>query len=336
MKKLIALWLVTVMVLTFCACGKQNETTSNTQNEEASEKIKVAACLQSGTISYWVNAQHTWERLAEENNFSLTVYDCKDDATATQDVVDSIILAQPDVAVFFGADVETAVSQSKDIQAAGIPVIMYNMSPDLGQECPSVVMDQSNMGFIAGEAAGKWWKENRDGDQAYIMTVDFFAAGESCALRSYGFVDGFQSIVPEAIHVISVDGNATRSDSLAAVEDGLVAHPECNVFYGINGDSGLGAFDALTSAGITSRKEAIVCACDGSVQECAEIVKGDDETTYLYTVGNSPKMMVEAAWNLAQSMLNGEVDSWSYYAVQQPLSLIDASNAQTFGVTEFE
>lgn len=345
MKRVVAFLMAAVMIFALVACETgsnannangdndvSNSTNDSTGANGSDKKLKVVATLQSSTISYWVNVQHTWERLAKENDFDLTVMDCAGDPEVTQNVVDDIIAMKPDVVAFCGTDESAMIAQVKAMQAAGIPCITYNINPT-EEICPIVNSSNHELGYISGVAAAEWWKENRGNEVPVGCMVDYFASS-GCQDRCAGFIDGFKTVYADFEVACTVDGNATRADSLAAAEDALIGYPECNVFFGINGDAGMGIFDALTAANLATCDKCIVAACDGTEAECAEML--NEGTAYLYSGGNSPRLMAEAAWEVCRMVVNKEIDAYNYYGYPLEFVLVDSSNASTWAVDNFE
>ncbi len=58
-----------------------------------------------------------------------------------------------------------------------------------------------------------------------------------------------------------------KDKAMAVVEDAIQANPDLNVFFGANGDQGLGALAALEAQGRGTIETEIVISHDGSEPE---------------------------------------------------------------------
>ena len=91
-KKILGILLAMTVSFSLIACGSSNSGQDSTGNEEVTEnasveetgnqeeqnkqggedRLQIVATVQSQQINFWLNVQHTMERLAKENNFDLT------------------------------------------------------------------------------------------------------------------------------------------------------------------------------------------------------------------------------------------------------------------------
>ncbi len=347
-KKILSVLLAMTISFSLIACGNSNtnqesngneEVTENKNVEEAGqeetadgEKLQIVATVQSQQINFWLNVQHTLERLAEENNFELTVMDINSDVTTFNNIVDDIIAMNPDGVITCGLESSTLTTQVQRIQAAGIPVVTYNIQPD-EEICPMVVSDQTEFGRVAGVAAAEYWQKNHSDTTPIGGAVDLYSA-PVCALRVQGFVEGFQTIYPDFELAQTVDGGGSRSTSLSATEDMLQANPEINVIFGINADSGLGALDALKEDGRGSAADSLVACVDGTETDCAEL---KDENSALKAVaGNSPRIMAETAWDLLKKVIDGELPANEGYSEYMKIVSVTTDMADQWVQENFE
>ena len=220
----------------------------------------------------------------------------------------------------------------KTLQDAGIPVVIYNISPE-GATCPQVVADQSEFGRVAGTAAAEYWKENHPDTTPVGGAVDLYSAPQ-CKERVDGFVEGFRTVYPDFEVVQSVDGGGSRSVSLAACEDLLQAHPEINVMFGINADSALGALDALREINRGTSADSLVASVDGTEADCAELK--DPNSALKAVAGNSPRIMAEMAWNLLMQVIRGELPANEDYPQSLEIVSVTTDTADSWVKENFE
>lgn len=346
-KKLTALFTAVVLCLSLGACGNSNtekeaespaaEATDSSPEEsvaevEEGERLQIVATVQSQQINFWSNVQHTLERLAQEEDFDLTIMDINSDVTTFNNIVDDIIAMKPDGVITCGLEASTLTTQVKRLQEAGIPVVTYNVQPD-EEICPMVVADQTEFGRVAGIAAAEYWQANHADVTPVGGAVDLYSA-PVCALRVQGFLEGFQTLYPEFELVQTVDGGGSRSTSLSATEDMLQANPEVNVIFGINADSGLGALDALKENGKGTNADSLVACVDGTETDCAEL---KNESSALKAVaGNSPRIMAETAWDLLSRVIKGELAANEGYSENMEIVSVTSDQADNWVAENFE
>ncbi|TCS72872.1 ribose transport system substrate-binding protein [Muricomes intestini] len=340
-KKIVAVVTMIALCLSMAACGKttsdsnsesQKSGTSSSTESDSKDKLQIVATVQSQQINFWSNVQHTLERLAEENNFDLTVMDINSDVTTFNNIIDDIISMRPDGVITCGLESSTLTTQVKKLQEADIPVVTYNMQPDK-EICPMVITDHEEFGKVAGVAAAEYWKKQHPDTKPVGGAVDLYSA-PVCALRVQGFEEGFQTVYPDFEVLQSVDGAGSRSTSLSAAEDMLQANPDINVIFGINADSGLGALDALKENGKGNVEDSLVACVDGTETDCAELKNPDSALKAV--AGNSPRIMAETAWKLLSSVLDGDLPAKEGHAERMEIVSVTPDQADSWVKENFE
>jgi simple sugar transport system substrate-binding protein/ribose transport system substrate-binding protein len=157
--------------------------------------------------------------------------------------------------------------------------------------------DNTNMGATAGEAAGKYIRDNLGG-RAKIAIVQFKSllpnqSGE----RVNGFMDAVKKIAPNVEFV--ADQDAWLQDrAVQVVWDMLTANNEINVIYGANDGGTIGAVMAVKNAGLAGK--CVVFGIDTGDQQLAmlrdrdnilQAVVGQDPYTQGY---NAMKVLINA------------------------------------------
>lgn len=342
MKRMLSIILCLVLALSLAACGSNpnppagpsgsGADRAETNTPAEGDKPVIVTILQSQQITFWQHIMNTWERLAEENNFEIVFMDANSDVSTFQNCVDDILILKPDGAAICGVDGATMANQVKLLQDAGIPTIAYNITPD-EQVCPIVLADNFQLGYLSGKAGGEWWSENRSGDTPVGASLTIIG-NTICQDRVDGFAAGFKESCPDFTIAADLNGNATRAESLNATLDVLQAHPEANVFFGINGDSALGALDALKESGLGTSDISLVCGIDATEGECQEMK--DPDSALRLSAGNSPKLMAEAAYYLLRECMDGTRDAFSYSEYPLDYVLVTSENADTWTKEHFE
>ena len=140
-------------------------------------------------------------------------------------------------------------------------IVICEGSPTDG--CYSLVsIDDYTAGWNVGVWAANYAIENFDG-VARVLDIGLPALSTTVN-RSQGFMDGLQSVLPEAELVQSVDGSGLKDAAVAVAADALTANPDVNIIFGINDDSALGGLQAYEAAGLdTSNLLVVGFGCEG-------------------------------------------------------------------------
>ena len=125
----------------------------------------------------------------------------------------------------------------------GLPIIAESEMIDKAQY---VGIDH----FQASFALGKWVAQNiptLNGEPRRVLDVTYYFP--HTRERSQAFMEGLTEHLPSAQRVLSVDGQALKSETYMLVKDALAVHPEINLIFAINDDSALGALEACRDMG---------------------------------------------------------------------------------------
>jgi len=160
----------------------------------------------------------------------------------------------------------------KMCRKASIPLICDG-SPQPVEEgvVPFIGTDSRGGGRFAGEFAGKWINENLGGSAKVLgLTLPTFT---DCVARNEGFNEALFETATGKITLIEENGHGLRAKGLEVGENVLQAHPDLDVIFGCNDDSGLGAMSAAQAAGKDPEKF-LVIGFDGTLGAFNEIKKG--------------------------------------------------------------
>lgn len=94
---------------------------------------------------------------------------------------------------------------------------------------------------------------------------------------------------------------------MAVVEDAIQANPDLNVFFGANGDQGLGALAALEAQGRGTIETEIVISHDGSEPELLKKIADSNSALKKIANANLPKKnLAEATIDTILEIINGK------------------------------
>lgn len=345
MKKILAWVLVLVFALSLVACGSnakpaesaKSDSTAQVAKEEPKKEEPKKEEKQKQIVLTVMTQQHAyfqgiikrWQSLAVENNFKLTVMDPNFDNTKAQKIVEDIIALKPDGVAFAPLESKMGVQMVKQIMDAGIKVVPYNIAPSelLG---PTVVGGNYQGGVTAGENAARIWKE-KHADVKPVVGIISVVGIKEVDDRVNGFLEGFNKTYPDVKPVQTVNGEGKRDKSLKVCEDMLQAHPDINIVYGINDDSGLGALDALKEVKKNTIDKALVAAIDGSEAALIEVKK--PESALKVDVGNPTKEMAEITWDALKKVMNENYNEKK--AIPVPFQYIAPEKADEWLAAQF-
>lgn len=132
----------------------------------------------------------------------------------------------------------------------GVPVVV-EANPVEGMKTLVAICD-----YDAGYALGQW--VGRNISQAAGQPLRVLDMGlptlRPCLLRSDGFIEGLQSIQPDAAYIARPNGEGSKIIAKRQASDVFVKHKDIDVIFAMDDETGQGAFEAYREAGLdTSR-----------------------------------------------------------------------------------
>lgn len=255
------------------------------------KKLKIGVIYLTAEHPYYqAHAKHT-QAYAKQKGFDLIELDGKVDQALMTSQMENLIAQKVDGIVYCLWEGKAASADINAAQKAGIPVVTFAIPHDRATaNCPFVGIDEVSAGAIGGEAAGKYFKKVFPGKKAKIVVVEGTGLKASTD-RSDGFIKGFTKVVPDAQLVKRLNGEVKKDKAMAVTEDLLQTNPDANVFYGSNGDQGLGALAALEANGRGTIKTELVVSHDGSEPEVLKIA--DPNSALKCAVANQPRELAK-------------------------------------------
>jgi ribose transport system substrate-binding protein len=132
----------------------------------------------------------------------------------------------------------------------GIPVVV-EANPVRGMKTLVAICD-----YDAGYALGQWVGQNiRQASGQSLKVLDMgLPTLRPCLLRSDGFIEGLQSIQPEASYSARLNGEGSRIIAGRRADRLFAEHKDIDVIFAMDDETGQGAFEAYREAGLdTSR-----------------------------------------------------------------------------------
>lgn len=151
--------------------------------------------------------------------------------------------------------------------AAGIPIMSIARHADSPHQTLYIAMDEHRIGRDIAD-----WLIEAVGGSGKIAMI----SGPSGAATFRNLADGFKERAAETPGIeiaFESTGPLTRERGLSVAEDILVAHPDVRGIYGANDELGLGAAQAVGSAGVLD--QVVVTGMNGIPPALAAVRRGD-------------------------------------------------------------
>lgn len=263
MKKLIALGLMLVMVLSMAACGSQagEETDSSpeaasetetepadTAEESADEEIVVGVVVNNLQHVYFNRIKASMEAEAEALGITLELIDGAGDSAVQLSAVQDFIAEGVDAIAVAFCQTDGSSSIVELANEADIPFFTFDVQADGGEVVSYCATDN----YLGGQMAAQYCLENILTDGTGSCVIIPYDEVESCRNRAQGFIDYMAENAPD----MQVDSIASFSgDRLIAYsnfQDALTSMGAENIdfVFGVGDDAVLGAITACEEAGV--------------------------------------------------------------------------------------
>lgn len=211
---------------------------------------------------------------AAKHGYDVIVVSGGSKAQTQSDQIDDFIAKGVAAIVLNPCDSKAVGPVIKRANDAGIPVFTNDLSyvGDEGEVVCHIATDNYQGGRLAGEAMVKVL-----GASGGKVAILHYPQAESCQQR----VKGFTEVIDEhnaggnggKIEIVTtLDGGGNRRKGNAAAEAAIQAHPDLSAIFAINDPSGLGAYEALSDAGLT--EQVTIIAFDAELAGKKAILEG--------------------------------------------------------------
>lgn len=296
MKKLVALILSLMLILSVCAFAEETHT------------IALANINEKGVFGKLV--KKGFEEACEARGWNLVYVDNNSDGqTAVNNA--NIITLRDDVEFVVDMNVDASVGQTiMDIfNDAGIPVLAVDISLP---GAPFFGIDSAAMGTYNGEWMAEWIKENWEGSCDYVVLITQIASGDEVNLRVRNSATAMQEAGIEIGEVVEIEGQNDTAVTQQRFSDFLTAHPETEkiVVFTINENAGTGVHAAAATADREWDVRVMTSNCSTPFVEQMYEVAG--ETSFMAACANYPEHYGEQCCELIQSYFDGATLEGTY------------------------
>ena len=256
MKKILAMLIAVMMVLTMCAAIA--ETTGDTEGVQASPEFyagadmsvlegkKLGITIQSLQNAYWAGVMTALEKILTDAGAEYTLVAC-DDSSATQiGQIENFISSGCDLIMAHPSDAAAIEDVCAQAREAGIKVMCWD--DPMENTDANWILDNHYLGNAIGQLAGQFINEHYDADNKAEVIVIGYPQTKVLLEREEGIMEGLAEVADGNYEIIANQAGIIASDVQTAVETTLQAHPDAKVVAGIGAGAMIGADEALNIA----------------------------------------------------------------------------------------
>ena len=314
MKKILALVMALVLVLSLAAC--QNSSGSTTGGD--SEKKSIGICIYKFDDNFMTTYRKNLEDSLKAKGYDVTIVDGNNDQAKQTEQINTFISQGVDALIINPVMTTAADAIVNQVKAAGIPTVFINREPtaeimQLWDKIAYVGCDAAQSGTFQGELILETANKgdiNGDGVISYIM----IQGDPENVDAKYRTEFSIKALEDAGITVECLDdqvGNWATDKGQQIAANALSAHGDkIDVIFCNNDGMALGAAAAITAAGRTVGEDIYLLGVD-ALEECQEMVKNGTMTG---TVLNDHVGQSHKAVDVAVQALNGEAID-NYYWV---------------------
>jgi ribose transport system substrate-binding protein len=323
MKKPIILVLVLSMLFSLTACTQQEANPAQKPPEGDEGKNYVFGMTTMGEASFWDAVESGILSVLHEGDELIFVEGRHGDAAYQQSIIEDFIAQGVDLVFYNPTDSQASLASLELLKEAGIPIINFDSKcADLSYCLTYCATDNYNAGVVVAE---HMMKEHPEGGKVGVIE---YVAVESASIRSQGFVDTITASGKWEI-VAQLDGGNTTDGALPVAEDILTAHPDIDCIFTANDEMGLGAYSAITNAGMNVG----VYSINGGPESKNAMLKDGEDGIWRATGAQSPIIMGSTIADLAYKHFEGETLEPEYLITP---FIICPENIEEYGHSEWQ
>jgi ABC-type sugar transport system substrate-binding protein len=229
-------------------------------------------------VPYWLDnfntAYTSWlTRILKAQGASVTVINANAVASRQLNAITSALGSnQYDGIIWAPIDLGTASNTVKQIQAAGIPQVVFEGDLPSSVHVPQVNLDEQHSLTQPGVIAATYIKAHpKLGSAPLAAFMGVYPQNATCILRMHSFLSGMRSVMPNA-QVVFFGAAQNSADAATKMTDFINRGKKFNVFDGCGSASTLGGLAGIKSAGLATAvnkvpKNVYVMTQDGTPPE---------------------------------------------------------------------
>jgi ABC-type sugar transport system substrate-binding protein len=259
------------------------------------------------------------DRIGRENNVNFIHVEGGMETGSAEQETHTLLDLGVDGIVIFQHDPGTAFQLAKEVQAAGIPVLVHGIRLDQFVPVPYVGFDEYGTNVDLGKAVAQQFLKTFPSEKAKVLVLNS-RTFQGDIYREQGFTAGFRSVVPDAEFLNQVQDTGDEQRTMQIVSAALLDTPQVNVIYATNDLRAQGAMSALSANDRTGAKSSVILAAVGGTSEAMqELLKPDSPLKA--EVGLAIRDVAKETYRVMIGMIKGEIpkrqDKW--FLVKSPV-----------------
>ncbi len=308
-KKIVALMLCLVMMLSLAACRITIDGESNAKKKVTNGTIGLSVSTQNNP--FFVSLVEGAKAEADKQGVQLTVVDAGDDATKQVSDIEDLVSKGVSVLIVNPVDSDAVSGAVQAAKNQGIKVISVDRAVN-GVEVDCEIASDN----VAGAQLATQFIVDTLGEGAEVAELQGIAGASAAIDRG----QGFHNIADAKLTVVASQvANFDRTEGMTVMENILQANPNVKGVFAANDEMALGAVEAISGAG----KNVVVVGFDATDDAIAAIKDG----RMAATIAQQPELIGSTSVANAVKLINGEtIDA----KIPVEVTLVTIDNVDTF------
>ena len=282
MKKILAVLIATLMLLTMCSAAMAEET------------VTIGYLLSDLSNQFFTTLEQGIKARCEELGVEVVGYDSGNDAANDMTNMEDLINLGVDIILYNPVDSDAGEAVVELANAAGIPVVTIDRGVNGGEVVCHIASDN----VYGAELAAQFIVELLGEEGGAVAEVQGMAGASAATDRHTGF-DNVMGAAENITVVSSQIGNWDRTQAMTIMENVLTSNPEVKAVFCANDVMALGVVEACQANG---RDDIIIVGFDADDDAIAAIQEG----TMSGTIQQLPETMGVTGVDVALAHLKGE------------------------------
>ena len=282
MKKILAVLIATLMLLTMCSAAMAEET------------VTIGYLLSDLSNQFFTTLEQGIKARCEELGVEVVGYDSGNDAANDMTNMEDLINLGVDIILYNPVDSDAGEAVVELANAAGIPVVTIDRGVNGGEVVCHIASDN----VYGAELAAQYIVELLGEEGGAVAEVQGMAGASAATDRHTGF-DNVMGAAENITVVSSQIGNWDRTQAMTIMENVLTSNPEVKAVFCANDVMALGVVEACQA---NNRDDIIIVGFDADDDAIAAIQEG----TMKGTIQQLPETMGVTGVDVALAYLAGE------------------------------
>ncbi len=310
LKKILALALALVMMLSLTACRITIDGENNSQKKKVTNG-SIGLSVSTQNNPFFVSLVDGAEKAANDLGVALSVADAGDDVTKQVADIEDLIAKDISVLIVNPVDSDAVAGAVQNAIDQGIKVISVDRVVNgVTVDC-EIASDN-----VAGAELATQYIVDTLGENIKVAELQ----GTSGASAAIDRGTGFHNIADAKLTVVASQvANFDRTEGMSVMENMLQANPDIQAVFAANDEMALGAVEAISGAG----KDILVVGFDATDDALAAIKDGKMGAT----IAQQPELIGYTAVENAVKMIEGEAVAAS---IPVEVTLVTAENVDSY------